>query len=138
MAPYEALYGRKCRSPLYWDEVGEKYVVGSKMLQIMKEKISLVREKINAAQDWQKSWADLKRRPLEFSMGDKVFLKVSLTKGVVKFRKRGKLNPRFIGPYTILKRIGKVAYRVKLSQNLTGVHNVFYVSQLRQYVPERG
>ena len=90
------------------------------------------------AQDRQKSWSDLKRRPLEFCVGDKVFLKVSPTKGVIRFGKRGKLNPRFIGPYEVLERIGEVAYRLKLPQNLKGVHNVFHVSQLRQYVSDPG
>ena len=89
MAPYEALYGRKCRSPLYWDEVGKKYVVGPEMLQVMKEKVTFIRGSIKAAQDRQKSWADMKRRPLEFGVGDKVFLKVSPTKGVIRFGKRG-------------------------------------------------
>ena len=108
------------------------------MLQVMKEKITFIRGSIKAAQDRQKSWANMKRRPLEFGVGDKVFLKVSPTKGVIRFGKRGKLNPRVIGPYLILEKIGEVAYRLELPQNLAGVHNVFHVSQLRRYVPDPG
>ena len=80
----------------------------------------------------------MKRRPLEFSVGDKVFLKVSPTKGIIRFGRRGKLNPRFIGRYPIMERIGEVAYRLDLPQNLTGVHSVFHVSQLRKHVPDPG
>ena len=80
----------------------------------------------------------MKRRPLEFSAKDKVFLKVSPTKWVIRFGKCGKLNPMFIGPYKIVGRIGEVAYWLELSQNLAGVHNIFHVSQLHQYVPDPG
>jgi hypothetical protein len=97
MAPYEALYVRKCRSPLYWSEVGEKYVTGPELLQVTLDKVKVIKEKLKATQDRQKSWADLKRRPLEFQVGDKVYLKVSPTKGVIRFGKGGKLNPRYIG-----------------------------------------
>ncbi|XP_073042003.1 uncharacterized protein [Primulina eburnea] len=86
MAPYEALYGRKYRSPLYWDEVGEKALVGPELVQMTVDKVKIVREKLKAAQDRQKSWADLKRRPVEFNVGEKAYVKVSPMRGVVRFR----------------------------------------------------
>ena len=82
---------------------------------------------MKAVQDWYKSYADKIRKPLEFNVGDHVFLKVSPTKGVVRFSVRGKLNPRYIGPYEVLERIGPVAYRLALPPSLAGVHNVFHV-----------
>ncbi|XP_042467225.1 uncharacterized protein LOC122050384 [Zingiber officinale] len=86
--------------------------------------------------DRQKSYADRRRRPLEFSVGDHVFLRVSPTKGVKRFGLRGKLAPRYIGPFEILERIGAVAYRLALPPSLSGVHDVFHVSMLRRYVPD--
>ena len=112
MPPYEALYGRKCRSPLHWDEVGERALVGPDLVLEAVEKIQGIRQRMKVAQDRYKSYADKRRRPLEFQVGDHVFLKVSPTKGVVQFGVRGKLNPRYIGPYEGLQRIGLVAYRI--------------------------
>ncbi|NBK94496.1 hypothetical protein D5278_21710, partial [bacterium 1XD21-13] len=120
MAPYEALYGRKCRSPLYWDEVGEAQLIGPDIVQQTVEKIALIRQRISTAQNRQKCYADRRRRELEFKVGDEVFLKVSPFKGVVRFGKRGKLNPRFIGPFSILKRIGKAAYQLQLPTSMEG------------------
>ena len=132
MPPYEALYGRRCRSPLHWDEIGEKAVVGPDLVLQATEKVQVIKQKLKAAQDRYKSYADTRRRPLEFQVGDHVFLRVSPTKGVVRFGVRGKLNPRYIGPYEVLERIGPVAYRLALPPNLAGVHDVFHVSQLRK------
>ncbi|GKV02736.1 hypothetical protein SLEP1_g15133 [Rubroshorea leprosula] len=112
MAPFEALYGQRCRSPL-------------------------IKERLRAAQSRQKSYADRRRRDLEFEVGDHVFLKVSPTRGVLRFGIRGKLSPSYIGPYPILERIGEVAYRLELPGNLAGVHDVFHVSLLRKYVPDQ-
>ena len=106
MPPYEALYGRKCQSPLHWDEVGEKAIVGPEFIHEAVEKIRGIRQRMKAAQDRYKSYADKRRRPLEFQVGDHVFLRVSPTKGVVRFGVRGKLNPRYIGPFDVLERIG--------------------------------
>lgn len=136
MAPYEALYGRKCRSPLCWDDVGERQIVGPELVQITSEKVSLIRQRLKVAQDRQKSWADNRRRPLEFTSGEKVYLRVSPTKGVVRFGMGGKLSPRFIGPYEILERVGDLAYRLALPPALSRVHNVFHVSQLRRYISD--
>ncbi|XP_057791315.1 uncharacterized protein LOC131008456 [Salvia miltiorrhiza] len=134
MAPYEALYGRKCRSPLFWDEVGERKLLGPELVQQMIEKVDQVKQKIKEAQDRQKSYADTRRTELEFNTGARVFLKISPTKGVIHFGSRGKLRPRYIGPFEILNRVGKVAYRLALPPSIGDVHNVFHVSQLQKYV----
>ena len=133
MAPYEALYGRKCRCPMYWDEEGERILEGPKLVQELVEKIRVVKQNLKAAQDRQKSYADPRRREVEYNMGDRVFLKVSPWKGVVRFGKRGKLSPRYIGPYEILERVGPVAYRLALPMELAQIHDVFHVSMLRRY-----
>ena len=98
------------------------------------EKVKIIGKRLKAAQDRQKRWTDLYRRPLEFEVGDFVFLKISPTKGVIRFGSRGKLSPRFIGPFEILERVGEVVYRLALPPSLDGVHEVFHVSQLRKYV----
>jgi hypothetical protein len=134
MAPYEALYGRKCRSPLYWDEVGEKQLLGPEIVQDTKDKITLIRGRMLTAQSRQKSYADQHRRKLEFEVGSQVFLKVSPMKGVIRFGKKGKLSPRYIGPFEVRETVGPVAYRVALPPELAGVHDVFHVSTLRKYV----
>ncbi|KAK6142018.1 hypothetical protein DH2020_016199 [Rehmannia glutinosa] len=134
MTPYEVLYGRKCRSPIYWDEVGEKKVLGPDLVEQMVKVIEKVRDRIKIAQDRQKSYADQRRKDLQFETGEKVFLKVSPTKGIVRFGKKGKLRPRFIGPFEILERVGDVAYRLALPLELAAIHNVFHVSMLRKYV----
>ncbi|XP_077226462.1 uncharacterized protein LOC143859697 [Tasmannia lanceolata] len=100
------------------------------------DKIHLIREHLPTAQSRQKSYADVKRRELEFHIGDKVLLNVSPTKGLMRFGVRGKLSPRFVGPYEILEKIGKVAYRLALPPSLSGVHNVFHVSMLRKYISD--
>ncbi|KAK9075289.1 hypothetical protein SSX86_003612 [Deinandra increscens subsp. villosa] len=131
-APFEALYGRKCRSPICWAEVGDSQLTGPEIIHETTERIVQIRNRLKVARDRQKSYADVRRRPLEFEVGDKVMLKVSPWKGVIRFGKRGKLNPRYIGPFQILARIGPVAYRLQLPQELSGVHNVFHVSNLKK------
>ncbi|GJZ08285.1 putative reverse transcriptase domain-containing protein [Tanacetum coccineum] len=131
-APYEALYGRKCRSPVCWAEVGEAQLTGPELIQETTKKIVLIKQRIQAAQDRQKSYADLKRKPMEFEVGDRVMLKVSPWKGVVRFGKRGKLNPRYVGPFKVLAKVGKVAYRLELPQELSRVHHTFHVSNLKK------
>ena len=133
MAPFEALYGRPCRSPLCWTEVGEAAVVGPQLIQETTEKIKLIRQRLLTAQSRQKSYADRRRRPLEFSIGDHVFLRVSPRRGHRRFGRHSKLSPRFIGPFEISERIGLVAYRLALPPQLSRVHSVFHVSQLRKY-----
>ena len=110
MAPYQALYGRKCGTPLCWDEVCEQKLNDEELIAITSKNIRIIRERLKVAQDRQKSYADTGRRELEFEVGDMVFLKVALWKGVIRFQKRGKLNPQYIGPFRIIERIGSVAY----------------------------
>ncbi|KAK6146637.1 hypothetical protein DH2020_020506 [Rehmannia glutinosa] len=114
MAPYEALYGRRCRSTVYWDEI---------------------RQRMKTAQSRQKCYADKRRKPLEFSIGDMIFLKVAPMKGVIRFGKKEKLSPRCIGSFEILERVGSLAYRIALPPSLSGVHNVFHVSMIKKYIP---
>ena len=108
MAPYEALYGRPCRSPLGWTKVGERSITGPDLNRDTSEKVSLIRQRLLTAQSRKKRYAGVRRRPLEFEVGDHVFLKVMLKREVVRFGKRGKLSPRFIGPFEILERIDTV------------------------------
>ncbi|GJZ23775.1 putative reverse transcriptase domain-containing protein [Tanacetum coccineum] len=131
-APFEALYGRKCRSPVCWTEVGEAQILGPELIQETTEKIIQIKQRMQAARDRQKSYADLKRKPMEFQIGDKVMLKVSPWKGVVRFGKRGKLNPRYVGPFKVIERVGEVAYKLELPEELSRVHNTFHVSNLKK------
>ncbi|KAL4016882.1 hypothetical protein IC575_024544 [Cucumis melo] len=126
MAPFEALYGKCCRSPICWAE----------LVQSTNKAIQKIRSRMLTAQSRQKSCVDVRRRDLEFDVGDKVFLKVAPMKGVVRFERRGKLSPRFVGSFEILERIGPVAYRLALPPSLSAVHDVFHVSMLRKYVPD--
>nr|GEY67374.1 putative reverse transcriptase domain-containing protein [Tanacetum cinerariifolium] len=113
-APFEALYDRKCRSPVCWAEIIQ------------------IKQRLQAARDRQKSYVDVRRKPLEFQVGDKVMLKVSPWKGVVRFGKRGKLNPCYIGPFKVLAKVGTVTYRLELPHQLRRVHNTFHVSNLKK------
>ncbi|GJZ80135.1 putative reverse transcriptase domain-containing protein, partial [Tanacetum coccineum] len=131
-APFEALYGRKCRSPVCWAEVGDVQLTGPKIIQETTENIIQIRQRLQAARDWQRSYANIRRKPLEFQVRDRVMLKVSPRKGVTRFGKRGKLNPRYIGPFKILKRIGPVAYKLELPEELGNVHSTFHVSNLKK------
>ncbi|KAD4585142.1 hypothetical protein E3N88_22743 [Mikania micrantha] len=131
-APFEALYGRKCRLPICWSKVGENQIIGPEFIQETTDKIALIQERIKAARDRQKSYADNRRRPLEFQIGDRVMLKVSPWKGIFRIGKRGKLSPRFVGPFKILERIGSVAYRLKLPLEFSNIHDVFHVSNLKK------
>ena len=104
------------------------------MVQESSEKIQLIQQRLKAAQDRQKSYADNRRKDLAFEIGEHVFLKVSPTKGVIRFGKQGKLQPRFIGPFEILNQVGDVAYRLALPPSMVAIHPVFHVSMLRKYV----
>nr|GFD03417.1 putative reverse transcriptase domain-containing protein [Tanacetum cinerariifolium] len=111
-APFEALYGRKCRSPVYWIEVKGAQILGPELTQETTEKIVQIKQRMQATHDRQKSYADLKR--------------------VVRFGKRGKLNPRYVGPFKVLERIGDVAYKLDFLEELNRVHNTFHMSNLKK------
>ena len=110
--------------------------MGPKIIQMIFEKINLIYKRLQTAQSRQKSYYDNSRRKVEFEVGDMIFLKVAPMKGVMRFQKKGKLSPRFVGPFKILKHIGKVAYELALPPTILGVHNVFHVSLLRKYIPD--
>ena len=139
MAPFEVLYGRRCRTPLNWSETGEGLVFGPDILRAAEEQVQLVRERLKAAKSRQKSYADTRRRDMSFRVGDHVYLRVTPLKGTKRFHVKGKLAPRFIGPFEITARRGEVAYQLELPPELSDVHNVFHVSQLRKclQVPDK-
>ncbi|GKE89429.1 hypothetical protein Tco_1566904 [Tanacetum coccineum] len=126
------MYGRKCRSTVCWAEVGETQLTSPELIQETTEKIVLIKQRMQSAQDRQNSYADRKRKPMEFKVGDRVMLNVSPWKGVVRFGKRGKLNPRYVGPFKVLAKVGKVAYKLELPQELSRVHHTFHVSNLKK------
>ncbi|GKD67075.1 putative reverse transcriptase domain-containing protein [Tanacetum coccineum] len=132
VAPFEASYGRKCRSPICWAEVGDSQLTNPEIIHETTEKIVQIKSRIQAARDRQKSYADVRLKPLKFQVGDKVMLKVSPWKGVIRFGKRGKLNPRYNGPFKILAKVGTVAYRLELPEQLSRVHGTFHVSNLKK------
>jgi hypothetical protein len=138
MSLFEALYGRKCQTPLMWSNVGEKTLEGPAFIKEAEEKVALIRKRLLEAQSRQKSYVDNRRRELSFEEGDFVYLKVSPMRGVKRFQVKGKLAPRFVGPYPIIGRIGPAAYRLQLPESMSDIHNVFHVSQLHKClkVPE--
>ena len=132
MAPYEMLYGRKCRTPTCWLEPGEKQYAGPDVVQLTADKVAIAVEALRVARNRQKAYADKRNRPMSFKVGDLVFLKVSPWKGIIRFGKRGKLSPRFIGPFKILKKVKEQAYQLELPPELEGIHNTFHVCYLRK------
>ncbi|KAI3753952.1 hypothetical protein L2E82_26017 [Cichorium intybus] len=136
MPPFEALYGRKCRTPLCWLEAGETRLTGPKIVRITNEKICIIQANMKAAQDRERSYTSLKKRPYDLKEGDLVMLKVSPWKGVVRFGKRGKLSPRYIGPFKILKKIGVQAFKLELPQELRGIHDTFHVHTPSKLIKE--
>ena len=132
MATFEALYGKKCRTPLNWVKVGDRGYFGPEFIKEAREQGSVIQSHLKAAQNHQKAYADKRRRPLQFEVGDHVYLKVSLMRGVHRFGVHGKLAPRYVRPYKIFERCGVVAYRLQLPDILSAVHNVFHVSQLKK------
>nr|GEW58809.1 transposon Ty3-G Gag-Pol polyprotein [Tanacetum cinerariifolium] len=131
-APFEALYGQKCRSPVYWAEVEDAQLTGPEIIHETIENIVQIKSMIQAARDRRKSYADLKRKPMDFQVSDRVRLKVSLWKGVVRFGKQWKLNPRYIRTFMVLSKVRDVAYRLELPQQLSRVHNTFHVSNWKK------
>ncbi|XP_071912339.1 uncharacterized protein [Coffea arabica] len=124
-APYEALYGRRCRSPIHWEEVGERKIIDPATIPWVEEayeRVKVIRQRLQTAQSRQKSYADHRRKDLEFEIGDKVFLRITPLKGKIRAGKGKKLQPRYIGPFNVLQRIGKVAYRLELPASLSRIH----------------
>jgi hypothetical protein len=138
MSPFQALYRRNCRTPLHWDQPSERQVFGPDILLEAEENIRMVRENLKTTQSRQRSYADTRRRELSFEVGDYVYMKVSPIRGIKRFGFKGKLAPRYIGPYQIQARRGEVAYQLSLPENMPVVHDVFHVSQLKKClrVPE--
>jgi hypothetical protein len=132
MLPFQALYGRNCRTPLHWDQPGERQVFGPDILLEAEEKIRMVQENLKTAQSSQRSYDDTKRRELSFEVGDYVYLKVSPIRGIKRFGVKGKLAPRYIGPYQIQARRGEVAYQLSLPESLSVMHDVFHVFQMKK------
>nr|GEW84659.1 putative reverse transcriptase domain, ribonuclease H-like domain protein [Tanacetum cinerariifolium] len=132
VAPFEELYGRKCRSPVCWSEVRDSQLTGLELIRETTEKIIQIKNRLLTARSRQKSYADVRRKPMEFEVGDMVMLKVLPWKGVIRFGKLGKLSPRYIGPFKIIERIGLVAYKLELPEKLRGIHNTIHVSNLKK------
>ncbi|GJW72965.1 hypothetical protein Tco_0132335 [Tanacetum coccineum] len=128
----EGLYGRKCRLPICWAEVGDAQLTGPEIVRKTTEKIIQIKHHLQASRDRQRSYANKTHKPLEFQVGDKVMLKVSPWKGLIRFRKWGKLDPHYIGPFKILAKVGMVAYRLELPEKLIHVHSTFHVSNLNK------
>ncbi|GKA99989.1 hypothetical protein Tco_0827983, partial [Tanacetum coccineum] len=131
-APFEALHGRKRRSPVLWEEIRESSLTGLELVLETEDKVVLIKEKLKATIDRQKSYVNYRRKPLEFKVGNRVLLRVTPWKGVVHFRKKGKLASRYVGSFKILERIGHVAYRLRLPEELNTVHETFHVSNLKK------
>jgi hypothetical protein len=128
MALYEALYRRQCRTPLFWSQTRESQVFRPEVLKDAEKQVQMVHERLKVAQSRQKSYADKRRRDLSFEIGDFIYLKVSPMRGTRRFRVKGKLAPRYVGPFKIIDRKGEVAYQLKLPPQLLEVHDVFHVS----------
>jgi hypothetical protein len=139
MAPFGALYGRRCWTPLNWSEPGERWFFRLDMVKKTEEKVQRIIQNLKEAQARQNNYADKRGQPLVFQGNDHVYLKVSPMKGVNHFGEKEKLAPRYIGPFLILERYGLVAYRLQLLETWSAVHNVFHVSQLKKclWIPDR-
>ena len=133
MAPYEALYGRQCTNPMCWTEMNEHKIIGPELVKDPEEKVQIIQQRLKAACDRQRSYENFKRKDIKYEVGDKVFLKVSPWKKILRFGRKVKLSPRFIGPYEILERVGPLVYRLALPPELAKLHDVFHVSMLHRY-----
>ena len=132
MVPYETLYRRKCRTPFCWTELSEKKIIGLDWIQEIEEKVKMIRERLKVGTNCQKSYGDMRRKDVRYEISEKMFLKVSPWKKVMRFGKNGKLSPRFIRSYEVIEKVGLVAYRLALLPKLEKIHNVFHVSMLKR------
>ena len=115
-----------------WDEVGDRQLFGPNVIKESEENVKLIRDRLKVAQSRQKSYADSKRKEVVYEIGDRAYPRVSPLRGVKRFGFKGKLAPRFVGPYRVLERMGEVAYKLELPEGLSGVHDVFHISQLKK------
>jgi hypothetical protein len=134
MASFEALYGRRCQTPLSWSQTGERKIFGPDLVTEEEEKVKTIQNNLKAAQTRQKSYANIRRRPLQFQTGDFIYLRVSPTRGIQRFGVKGKLAPRYVGPFEIIEICGSVAYHLQLPPLLAAIYDIFHVSQLRKCV----
>ncbi|GKE67562.1 putative reverse transcriptase domain-containing protein, partial [Tanacetum coccineum] len=135
-APYEVLYGRKCRSPVCWSEVGDSQLTDPELIRDTTKKIIQIKNRLLTACSCQKSFADRRTKSLEFEVGDMVLLKLSPWKDVMRFGRHRKLSPHYIGPFRILARVGPIAYTLELPEELKGIHSTFHVSNLKKCLAE--
>ncbi|WVZ58248.1 hypothetical protein U9M48_008534 [Paspalum notatum var. saurae] len=131
-SPFEALSGRRCRTPLFWNQIREKQVFGLGIIEDAEQQLRIVRENLRVAQSRQKSYANVRRRELAFQVDDYVYWKVSPMSRIRRVNMKGKLAPRYIGPFKVLEKKGEVAYHLEIPPNLSGVHDVFHVTQLKK------
>jgi hypothetical protein len=136
MAPFEVLYRSRCHTPLNWIELGEKVIFGPAFVEEDEATVRRIQDNLKAAKSRQEIYANKRRRPLEFEVGDHMYLRVSPVKGVKRFGEKEKLAPRYIRPFPILKKCGTVANKLDLPPSLAGVHNIFHVSQLKKCLKE--
>jgi hypothetical protein len=129
MVPSEVLYGCRCCTPINWIEPGEKMIFGPDLVEEAETTVSCIQDNLRAVKSCQESYANKRRWPLEFAVGNPMYLKVSPMKGMKRFGMKGKLAPRYIGPFPILEKCGGVAYKLELPPSLVGVHDIFHVSQ---------
>jgi hypothetical protein len=134
MAPFEALYARQCTTPLFWSQAGESPVFGPEVLNDAERQVQIIRENLKVTQSRQKSYANKRRRDLSFEVGDFIYLKVSPMRGTRRFKVKGKLAPRYVGPFQILDRKGEGTYQLELPPQLSNVHDVFHLSQLKKFL----
>jgi hypothetical protein len=134
MAPFEVLYGRRCCTPLNWIEPGEKVIFGPDLVEEAESIVHRIQENLKAAKLRQETYANRRRRPLEFEVGNLVYLRVSPMKGVKRFEMIEKLAPRYIGPFPIIEKCGTVAYKLDLPPSLARVHDIFHMLQLKKYL----
>jgi hypothetical protein len=132
MAPFEVLYGRRCRTPLNWIESGEKVSFGPDLVKKAEATSRRIQDNLRAVKSRQETYANKRSHPLEFEVGDHLYLRVSPMKGVKRFQVKGKLAPHYIGPFSILEKIGTVASKLDLPSSLARVHDIFHMSQLKK------
>jgi hypothetical protein len=132
MTPFEVLYGQRCHTPLNWIEPGQKMIFGLGLVEEAETTLSRIQDNLTAVKSYPESYANKRHRPLEFTVGDHVYLKVSPMKGMKRFEMKGKLVPRCIGPFPVLRKCGNMANKLELPPSLVGVHDIFHVSQLKK------